>query len=79
MELVSIAVVKDKVNLSVSTSELTHLVLSEKLAYKKLKVRYGLKNIFGSVQNVLVRKWNGQNLHVETNIFYSVYENGKQY
>lgn len=76
-EIIPVETVKEKINLSVSTSDLTHLVLSEKRLYEQLKIRWGQRDVFKNTQSLLHDTSNGKNYPLEANIFYSTYENEK--
>lgn len=68
---------KEEVELSVSSTELTHLILAEESAYGKLAARFGTGEVFESVQHILDTPSEGSKLSVQANIFYSIYENTK--
>ncbi|MFS4449073.1 class I SAM-dependent methyltransferase [Maribacter sp. 2307UL18-2] len=68
---------KEVVDLSVSSSELAHLILAEESSYRKLASRFGSDEVFESVQRILDTASMGTALHVQANIFYSIYVNTK--
>ncbi len=69
---------RNKVNLSVSPSDLAHLVLSEKAVYKALEKKWKSEVVFEKLRDIFHAKSSGKNHPLEANIYYSVYENIKK-
>lgn len=79
MNLRTLKVEKNKVNLSVSASDLAHLVLSEKVVYETLEKKWKSEVVFKKVLDIFRTISSGKNHLIEANIFYSVYENIKKH
>lgn len=76
--LKTLKIERNKVNLSVSPSDLTHLVLSEKAVYKTLEKKWKSEVVFEKIFNIFHANSSGKNHSLEANICYSVYENIKK-
>ena len=68
---------KEKSNLSISPSDLAHLILSEKRTYEQLALKWGAGKVFENSREILRAKSYGKNHEIEANIFYTIYQNIK--